>query len=134
LKRQFEQMVEHTQSLLRDAANRRAAFWAKADASSVERWRETSRPYRDYFWEEVIGKLPAPTLPAEPRARLVYDEPKYRGYEVTLNVYPDVFAYGILLVPKDIKPGERRPVVVCQHGLEGRPQEDRKSTRLNSSH
>ena len=38
-----------------------------------------------------------------------------------LDVFPDVFAYGILLVPKDIKPGERRPVVVCQHGLEGRP-------------
>jgi len=26
-------------------------------------------------------------------------------------------------VPKDIKDGERRPVVVCQHGLEGRPQD-----------
>jgi hypothetical protein len=26
-------------------------------------------------------------------------------------------------VPKDLKPGERRPVVVCQHGLEGRPQD-----------
>jgi len=39
-----------------------------------------------------------------------------------LDVWPDVFAYGILLVPKDLKPGERRPVVVCQHGLEGRAQ------------
>jgi hypothetical protein len=26
-------------------------------------------------------------------------------------------------VPKDIRDGERRPVVVCQHGLEGRPQD-----------
>jgi hypothetical protein len=38
-----------------------------------------------------------------------------------LDVFPDVFAYGILLLPKDLKPGEKRPVVVCQHGLEGRP-------------
>ena len=38
-----------------------------------------------------------------------------------LDVYPDVFAWGILLLPNDIKPGERRPVVVCQHGLEGVP-------------
>jgi hypothetical protein len=53
---------------------------------------------------------------------LVYDAPKFKGYEVVLDVWPEVFAYGILLVPKDIKPGERRPVVVCQHGLEGRPQ------------
>ena len=44
------------------------------------------------------------------------------GYEVVLDVFPDVIAYGILLLPKDIKPGEQRPVVVCQHGLEGRPQ------------
>ena len=40
-----------------------------------------------------------------------------------LDVFPDVFAYGLLLVPKDIQPGEKRPVVVCQHGLEGRPQD-----------
>ncbi len=30
--------------------------------------------------------------------------------------------YGILLLPKDITPGERRPVVVCQYGLEGSSQ------------
>jgi hypothetical protein len=40
-----------------------------------------------------------------------------------LDVFPDVYAYGLLLVPKGIKTGERRPVVVCQHGLEGRPQD-----------
>src|SRR5262249_5521330 len=39
------------------------------------------------------------------------------------------FAFGILLVPKDIKPGERRPVVVCQHGLEGRPRDVVERTR-----
>jgi hypothetical protein len=53
----------------------------------------------------------------------VYDEPKWAGYEVTLDVWPDVFCWGILLVPKDIPPGERRPVVVCQHGLEGQPSD-----------
>jgi hypothetical protein len=62
-------------------------------------------------------------VPANPRTRQILDEPKFRGYEVMLDVWPGVFAYGILLVPKDIRPGERRPVVVCQHGLEGRPME-----------
>jgi hypothetical protein len=57
------------------------------------------------------------------RSRLLYDQPKFRGWEVVLDVWPGVFAYGILLLPKDLKPGERRPVVVCQHGLEGRPQD-----------
>jgi hypothetical protein len=47
--------------------------------------------------------------------------PKWIGYEVVLDVFPDVFAWGYLLVPNDLKPGERRPVVVCQHGLEGVP-------------
>ena len=38
---------------------------------------------------------------------------------------------GYLLLPKDLRGGERRPVVVCQHGLEGLPDsvitEDRSS-------
>ena len=34
-----------------------------------------------------------------------------------------LFAWGILLVPKDITPGQRRPVVVCQHGRSGVPKD-----------
>jgi hypothetical protein len=45
-----------------------------------------------------------------------------------------VFAYGILLVPKGIKPGERRPVVVCQHGLEGRPTDVADPHKFNPSY
>jgi cephalosporin-C deacetylase-like acetyl esterase len=57
-----------------------------------------------------------------PRSRQIYDEPTWTGYEVVIDVFPDVFAQGILLLPKGMKPDERRPVVVCQHGLEGTPQ------------
>jgi hypothetical protein len=53
----------------------------------------------------------------------VYDTPKWTGFEVVLDVFPDVFAWGILLVPNDLKPGERRPVVVCQHGRNGLPKD-----------
>ncbi len=122
-RRQFAQLVEHTQRVFRGSEAVREKFWERADRSSAEKFAETSREYRASLWEEVIGKLPAPEVPANPRARQAYDEPKWRGHEVVLDVYPDVFAYGILLVPKDLKPGERRPVVVCQHGLEGRPQD-----------
>jgi dienelactone hydrolase len=120
-RRQFEQLVAFTQRLWRDSDAVRQEFWKKADASSPEAWEQSCQWYRDYFHTEVIGKLPEPTVPLNPRTRPVYDEPKFTGYEVMLDVYPDVFAYGILLLPKDLKPGERRPVVVCQHGLEGRP-------------
>jgi cephalosporin-C deacetylase-like acetyl esterase len=73
------------------------------------------------FWDEVLGRFPKASLPVNPRSRKILDKTKWTGYEVVLDVWPDVFAWGVLLVPKDLKPGERRPVVVCQHGLEGVP-------------
>jgi dienelactone hydrolase len=122
--RQFDQLVAFTQRLMRDADFRRHEFfWSKADLSSPERWQKSTEALRQQFGEEVIGSLPNPTESANPRTRLVYDRPKWKGYEVVLDLYPDVFANGILLVPNDLRPDERRPVVVCQHGLEGRPQD-----------
>jgi dienelactone hydrolase len=123
LKRQFDELVSFTQRLVRESPKQRAQFWSTADASTPERWKESTKAQRDFIWEEIIGRLPTPSVAANPRSRLIYDEPKFRGYEVMLDVWPDVFAYGVLLVPKDLKPGERRPVVVCQHGLEGRPSD-----------
>ena len=49
------------------------------------------------------------------------EQKSWIGYEVVLDVFPDVFLWGDLLLPKDLKPGEKRPVVVCQHGVEGVP-------------
>ena len=62
-------------------------------------------------------------IAANPRSRRWRETGKWTGYEVVLDVWPDVFAWGILLVPKDLQPGERRPVVVAQHGLEGLPRD-----------
>lgn len=113
LHRQFDQLVAHTQTLVRQSQRRREAFRAQRTPSAM----------RDAVWNDVIGRVPDPTLPANPRTRRIFDTPKLTGYEVMLDVWPDVFAHGILLVPKGIAPGERRPVVVCQHGLEGRPRD-----------
>jgi dienelactone hydrolase len=123
MQRQFDELIDDTQHLMRMSQKMRDAFWEKADYSSAEAWAESAKGYRDYFSKEVIGELPPASVPINPRTRLVYDEPTYRGYEVQLDVYPEVFAYGILLVPKNIPEGERRPVVVCQHGLEGYARE-----------
>ncbi len=123
LRRQFNQIVDFTQALIRKSPDRRTEFWKQADATSQERWKETTKFYRNYFWDEVIGRVPDARLPPNPRTRFLLDEPKFTGYEVMVDVWPGVFAYGILLLPKDRKPGERRPVVVCQHGLEGWPSE-----------
>jgi hypothetical protein len=82
---------------------------------------EATRKYREIFANELMGRFDEPLLQPSPRTRKVYDRPKWTGYEVVLDVYPELFAWGVLLVPKDIKAGERRPVVVCQHGRNGRP-------------
>jgi len=71
--------------------------------------------------EEVLGSFDDPLLPARPRVRKIYDREKWTGHEVVLDVFPDVFAWGVLLLPKDLRPGEKRPVVVCQHGRHGVP-------------
>ena len=118
----FEQMVEYCQRLLRGAEARRRAWWAKADLSSPAAWEKTRAPYLRHYVEEGIGAIAA--NPVGPIAsRRLYDTVDYTGWEVTLPVAGDVFAYGILLVPKSLKPGERRPLVIAQHGLEGRPQD-----------
>ncbi len=121
--RLLHQLDRHTQWLLAESPYIREEFFKKLDRSSLEKFLQTIEPYREYFREEVIGRFDRPLLPPNPRSRKAYDTPKWTGYEVVLDVFPEVIAYGILLLPKDIKPGERRPVVVCQHGLEGRPQQ-----------
>jgi len=108
---------------MRTCKNARKDFWSKANDESLERWQSTTDWYRRYLYEKVIGKLPEPDVPLNPRTRRFCDTETYTGYEVMLDVYDDVFAYGLLLVPKGIRPSEKRPVVVCQHGLEGTPRE-----------
>ncbi|MDA1192825.1 MAG: hypothetical protein O3A46_14220, partial [Candidatus Poribacteria bacterium] len=119
----FTELVEDTQFLMREGEYTRRDYWNDADATNIAAWERSTVALRERFSNEVIGELPLSNLPANSRTRQVYDEPLYRGYEVVLDVYEDVFAYGLLLVPKDIAVGEQRPVVVCQHGLEGRPQD-----------
>lgn len=119
--RQFHELDRHNQWLLNASPYTRQKFMSKLDTTAPEKFRQSAGTYRDFFYREVIGRFDEPLLPANPRSRMRYDKPKWTGYDVVLDVYPDVFAYGILLLPKELKPGERRPVVVCQHGLEGRP-------------
>ncbi|MCS7304606.1 MAG: dienelactone hydrolase family protein [Thermoguttaceae bacterium] len=122
LARQIQQLDRHNQHLLAESPYVRQKFMAKLDFSSLEAYERSAAEYRRFFYEEVIGRFDDPLLPPNPRTRKAYQTSSWIGYEVVLDVWTDVIAYGLLLVPKDIKPGQRRPVVVCQHGLEGRPQ------------
>src|SRR5205807_145557 len=122
--RQVKELEQFTQRLLSRSETVRADFlWNKLKPKSPSQWESARRSFQTNLWEEVIGRFPASQMPANPRGRLLElaDDKSWVGYEVMLDVFPDVFAWGYLLVPKDIKPGEKRPVVVCQHGLEGVP-------------
>ncbi|HET6326429.1 MAG TPA: hypothetical protein VFG04_17270 [Planctomycetaceae bacterium] len=121
--RQLDELVDFTQRLLESSAHVRDQVWAQADVKTAEAWTKSAEHYRDFVWRTLIGKLPEPTMPPNVRTRKILDEPAFTGYEVVIDVYPDVIAGGILLLPKDLKPGEKRPVVVCQHGLEGVPMD-----------
>ncbi len=113
----------HTQHLLLESPYVRAEFLKKLDTKSPEAYAQTVEEYRRIFRDEVIGRIDEPMLPPAPRSRKLFETDKLVGYEVMLDVWPDVPAFGTLVVPKDLKPGEKRPVVVCQHGLEGRPRD-----------
>lgn len=118
--RQFDELQTHVQGLLRQSPQVRDAKWLRTP-KSVEEWERLRPQLRDWVHEELIGRLPSERLPHNPRSRLVLDKDAYVGYEVVLDVVEGVIASGILLLPKNVAAGEKRPLVVCQHGLEGTP-------------
>ncbi|MFM7036933.1 MAG: alpha/beta hydrolase family protein [Planctomycetaceae bacterium] len=120
-RRLIQQLDRHNQLLLRESPFVRREFHSQRDLSSVGAYEKSSERYREIFRKDVIGEFAQPLLPFNARSRRSWETEKWTGHEVVLDVFPDVFAYGVLLLPKDLKPGEQRPVVVCQHGLEGRP-------------
>jgi cephalosporin-C deacetylase-like acetyl esterase len=113
----------HNQLLLRESPYVRKKFMANLNTDSLSAFEQSVEFYRNFFAKEVIGQFDYPLLAPNAKARkLEMESDQVSAYEVVLDVFPGLFAYGILILPNDLKPGEQRPVVVCQHGLEGRPQ------------
>lgn len=123
-KRQVRELEAFTQRLLVSTEiERNNEFWKKLPLKSLPEYEAHTAKERDRFWNEVIGCLPDPILPMNAKSRFVRETDKVAIYEVTLDVWEDVFAWGWLCLPKNLKEGEKRPVVVCQHGLEGIPED-----------
>ncbi len=136
--RLFHEMEGHVQRLIQKAdAVRDQAFlytvmpelaeWKwntepRRPTHPPEKFIEGARRFRALFRDEAMGRFEEPLLPFNPRSRLVKETDQWRAYDVVLDVYPELFAWGLLVLPKDLKPGERRPVVVCQHGRDGLPR------------
>lgn len=126
-KRLYLGILEDTQHLMRESEYTRREFWKRAELNHADAFVNSAGWYRGYFQSNVVGMIPPASLPPNPRSRLLYETNGIRGYEVVLDVHPDVFAYGILVLPAGVGSADgssaRRPVVVCQHGLEGRPSD-----------
>jgi dienelactone hydrolase len=136
--RQVREIEDDVQQLVRDSDHERDRFflykimpefenrnWSTKPYHPyypVARFTDKSKAYRKYFSEEIIGRFEDSLLPFNPLTRKVYDRERWTGYEVVLDVFENLFATGILLIPKDLKPGEKRPVVVCQHGRSDQPR------------
>ena len=133
------QLEQHVQSLLRASEQIRDRFFlyaAMPDLANL-RWStekthpvhpaahftDAARAFRERFYAEGMGRFDEPFQPPNPRTRKVAETDRWTAYDVVLDVWPEVFAWGVLVVPKDLKAGERRPVVVCQHGRNGVPRD-----------
>lgn len=122
--RQVAGLTTHVQHAMRISdATRDQFFLNRMKLDSAEGFAQQANEYRKTLWRDVIGALDDPLVDPQPRSRKIYDEPNWTGYEVVLEVLPGLHAWGILCLPKDVQRGEQRPVVVCQHGLEGVPSD-----------
>ncbi|MFM7058526.1 MAG: hypothetical protein ACKO2P_16555 [Planctomycetota bacterium] len=119
-RRQFDELQNHMQTLLLNSHQVRDARW-RLNPATTDVWKQNQPDLRTWVHEELIGRLTQARAPLQPRSRKVLDTAAYVGFEVLLDVFDDVVASGVLLIPKDLRDGQRRMTVVCQHGLEGTP-------------
>ncbi|MBX2925447.1 MAG: hypothetical protein KF746_24835 [Chitinophagaceae bacterium] len=121
--RQVREMTQCVQQELRICERTRNRDFWQALKGTPEQQSVIKEQQRERFWN-VLGKLPTPSGSFNTKARIYQETAQWTSYEVTLDVFgAEVYAWGILTVPKSINPGKKRPVVVCQHGLEGLPSD-----------
>lgn len=125
----LQELVRHNQEVLAGSAAVRKEYFKNLKTDTLANFEQSIEPYREKFRTEVIGDFALPLLPFEAKSRPYQEGEKTISYEVALDVMESggekIIAYGVLTLPKDLdlKSGKKRPVVVCQHGLEGTPQD-----------
>ncbi|QDU79201.1 Alpha/beta hydrolase family protein [Polystyrenella longa] len=117
--KQVAELTNFTQGLLDECHKVREQLWSSADHSSPEAWTKSTAKLKEQMETGFIGKIDLPLSAPNVRTRKIMENEHFTGYEVVFDVFPEVIAGGILLVPHHIPEGEERPLVVCQHGLEG---------------
>ena len=94
----------------------------KPDTSSIANYRKWAQPRLEEYLDR-IGRYPMGEGPFEARSVKLYDNDELTAYRLSVRLYDGVHAYGILAMPKNMKAGEKRPLVFVQHGFAGKPED-----------
>ncbi len=124
MKMRFFELQEWLQQCARSSyAEREAFFWSQLATNSIAAYEHSTVPYRSNVLHDVLGLFPPPDTPMQAWSTLYKTTSVYATYHVLISLYSNVTTYGLLTVPSGLAPGERRPCIICQHGLEGVPQD-----------
>jgi dienelactone hydrolase len=116
--RQFSELQSHIQSVIARSHHVRDRLWRTNPPTTVEDWRQRSQSLREQVHSDLIGRLIIPPSSLNPSSRCIHTSNEYTAYEVRIAVMDEIEAGGVLLLPANLRQDEKRPVVVCQHGLE----------------
>jgi len=122
-RRMVDGLVKHTQNILQRSPLTRTLFMSKLDMSSLDAYEKSTKFYKDYLETEILGRFDKEFSPLNVRSRQAYESNEMVGYEIVMDVYPGMFVYGLLFLPKGLNPDEKLPTVVVQHGLDTRIEE-----------
>ena len=122
-RRMVAALDKHTQSILQQSPLTRKLFMSKLDMKSLDAYEQSTKYYKEYFEREIIGKFDKEFSPLNVLSRQAYESDEMVGYEVVMDVYPGMFVYGLLFLPKNLKPDEKYPTVVVQHGRNTRVEQ-----------
>ena len=115
---QFEGLHAYLRQLDEDSDQVRTKYW-NLQATPAKDSNAKAAQIRSALGK-LMGEIAVDKEHLDPRTRLLLVTDKFVAYDVLLDVLPGVHAYGQLLVPRQNQ-GRRLPVVICQHGLGGRP-------------
>ena len=113
----FEERLKYLRGLIKESEAKRYAYW-KILETPKEKFPAIQKRMRAEY-RELVGEVPRGKTPINPRSELILTTDEYKAYRVMLDVTKGVEVFGHLIVPRGIK--GKRPVVICQHGLNGTP-------------
>ncbi|MFM7151552.1 MAG: dienelactone hydrolase family protein, partial [Gemmataceae bacterium] len=106
--KQLKELDRFNQQLLSESAARRNEFLPlfdqfksddkkkKVSTKDLPSFADSMEPFRNHFYTEIIGKFSHELSSPNPRSRLVKETPQWSRYQVLMDVFPGVIAYGIL--------------------------------------